>query len=477
MRPRVLLLEPLFPSERIWGRFKAGGGFVPPIGLITVYSYLRRSGFDAEFCDARSLGLTAEALRAKLRAGRYDVVGLPVFTNTCADSMRTARLVKEVLPGARVALGGVHATLLPERTLNECAAADWVVAGEGELTMAELLRRLEADPGADPAGVPGLWRRGPGGAPVAPPERPLIDDVDALPHPCYDAIPMDVYVPHPTQYRRLPNFPLFTQRGCPYQCTFCQASVTMGKRVRVKSPQKTLDEVELLIAGWGARGVYFQDSAFTINKRWAHALCDEIRRRGLRFDWACNARVDNVDRRLLEAMRAAGCWMIAYGIESGNQESLDLLKKGITLAQQRAAVAETRRAGIQVLANYLIGVPGEDEAMVLRTCAHAAELGAEMSLFWLPIPYPRTELVDACRADGGFREDAPWEDYGAMDYKNLVYVNPRLGQEKMLDLHRRAYRGYYSSPKVLWRNLRTVRGADDVGRFVKAARAVSGALA
>lgn len=475
---KILFLEPLFPSERIWGKFRRGGGFVQPIGLMTIYSYVKELGYEAEFLDSRLVGLAPAALTKKLLDGRYDVVGIPVFTNTAADSFHTARLVKEALPDATVVLGGVHVTALPKRSLVECPSADLVVVGEGELTMAALLASLRTGTPAL-AEIRGIaFRRG--GDIVVTPRRDPIDDTSALPHIRYHDVRMDLYVPHPTQYRELPSFNVFTQRGCPYACAFCQAAVTMGKKVRFKSVDKVVEEIRILKDLCGARGIYFQDSAFTIRKDWVRALCERMLTEDLRIDWACNLRVDNVTEDLLRLMARAGCWMCAYGIESGNQASLDLMKKGITLGQQREAVASARKAGIQVMNNFILALPGETEAMVRRTIEHSLELGAEISLYWLPVPYPGTELWRTAQAMGGLREDAPWDDFGAMDYKNLVYVNPLLGEDraaaqaKMLELHSRAYRVFYSAPRTMWRNVRTIRSLRHVHRYYKAALAISG---
>lgn len=476
--PRILFLEPLFPSERIWGKFRRGGGFVQPIGLMTIYSYVRELGYDAEFLDSRLLGLSSADLTAKLQAGSYDVVGIPVFTNTAADSFRTAALVRAALPSCTVVLGGVHVTSMPKRSLEECPDADVIVVGEGELTTAELLASLwKGEPALSE--IRGIAYRKDGRI-VVNPGRDLIADPSVLPQIRYQDVRMDLYVPHPTQYLVLPSFNVFTQRGCPYKCTFCQAMVTMGKKVRFKTVDTVIQEIRILKDLWGARGIYFQDSAFTIKKDWVVALCERMLAEHLDIRWACNLRVDNVTADLLKTMARAGCWMCVYGIESGNQSSLDLMKKGITVTQQQEAIAWTRAAGIQIMNNFILALPGETEAMVRRTIDYSLELGGEISLYWLPVPYPGTELWHTAKETGGLREDAPWEDFGSMDYKNLVYVNPLLGpdrataQAKMLELHAAAYRAFYTSPRTLIRNLRTIRSPRHLHRFYKAARALSG---
>ena len=268
------------------------------------------------------------------------VIGVPVFTNTAYYSFKTAELCKKARPDIKVVLGGVHATALPDLSLKECPSADYVVVGEGEITFYELVDRIEK--GEPTFGLPGLASRNLEGNFICNGNRELIKDLDELPMTYYDEIDLARYVPHPTQYKVLPNFPLLTQRGCPYKCTFCDASLVHGRQVRHISSGRIIKELELLVAKHGAKGIYFQDSTFTINRAYVVELCNKIIEKKLKLQWACNTRCDRVDLELLKLMKKAGCWMINYGIESANQKSLDMLNKSMSLEKIEQSVSETK---------------------------------------------------------------------------------------------------------------------------------------
>lgn len=461
----TLLLEPLVSDSAKWGRFSAGKGFVPPMGMFSIYSYLKSKGREVRFIDTQFGEFGEDEIRGLLASDKnIRTVGIPVFTNTAFHSFRTAKLCKEANPAVKVVLGGVHATAMPERSLRECPSADYVVLGEGELTMDELVGRIEAGrPAGDVQGVAYMQV----GRYVQNECRPLIKDLDSLPLTAYEDIDLSRYVPHPTQYKVLPNFPMLTQRGCPYKCTFCDASLVHGKQVRQFSVDRIISELELLVGKHGAKGIYFQDSTFTMKKEWAAQLFEKMIAKGFRLQWACNTRVDRVDPELLKLMKRAGCWMINYGIESANQQSLDMLKKGTTVEQAVKAVADTKKAGIDLTCNFILCLPGEDAAMVENTIRFSKQLFADMSLFWLPVPYPGSELAEICRREGGLREGAKWEDYISFDFDNPVYVNPLIGAAGMREYYRKAYRSYYMNPRYILKALWKLRTLDGIRRYFR----------
>ena len=191
----------------------------------------------------------------------------------------------------------------------------------------------------------------------------------------------------------------------------------------------------------------------------------------MQFKWDINTRVDCLDKKLLFIMKKAGLWMINFGLESGNQSSLDLLNKGINLSQIRKTLKMTKKLGITTFSTWILGIPGENEKMVKNTISFAKEIGTELALFFLPVPYPGTDLIKICQKDGGLNKKAKWENYSAVDFSKPVYVNPRLGKEKMQELIKYAYLSYYLSPKILWRNLKCIKSKDDLIRYWRAFRA------
>ena len=440
------------------------------MGMISLYTWLKSRGYNVDFLDTQFGDHDDASLVAALRRGAYDIVGIPVYTSTADYAFRTAKLVKSALPGATVVMGNIHVTALPDLSMSQCPEVDFIIRHEAEYAFDELIQAL-ADPGRPVEGITGLvYRRG--DEVVNNEQRPFLADLDALPLGFYGDLDLERYVPHPTQYVRLPNFPFLTQRGCPYPCTYCEASLILGKKLRMYSPDRVVDELRSMKEEKGARGIYFQDSTFTMNRKYTIALMERMIAADLGLVWSCNTRADRVDPELLAAMYEAGGRRIIMGSESGNQESLDLVRKNTTVERQTQGVEWIREAGFGYMTSFIICLPGETEDMVQNTIDYAKKLGAAVSTFYLPVPYPGSALFDSCKADGGLRSDTTWSDFLSIDFTNPVYVNPHFGVEGMKYWYRRAFRQYYCSPRTWMANLREVQGVEDLRRGLRGLRAL-----
>ena len=468
---KTLLLQPLIPAKIMWGRFKKGEGFIPPIGLISIAGYLNSKNYDITICDAQLSGFTEEDLINYLKKGKYDLIGIPAFTNSLVCSFKTAEICKKALPKATIVFGGVHATIMPEQILKDCQFVDIVVVGEGEYVMEDIIDSIQLGQ-LSFSDIESIVYRKNNGQIVVNQRCALINDLDELPFPAYHLLDMSKYKPHPTQYKLLPNFPVIVQRGCPFNCAFCSAHAVHGRKIRFKSIDNIIEELKLLKNKYNARGIYFQDSTFTINKDFSRELFIKMIKNKLDLVWACNTRVDCVDEKLLRLMKKAGCWLITYGIESGNQKSLDLLNKNITVAQIEKAIELTCKVRINTLNSFILGIPGETYEDGLNTIEFAKKLSSQMALFYLPIPYPYTDLERICKEDGGLRDNLKWSDYSAFDFSNPVYINPQIGKEKMQKMISLAYRKYYTSPKIILNNILSISSFSDIKRYFLAGRAL-----
>ncbi|MFI5345080.1 MAG: B12-binding domain-containing radical SAM protein [Elusimicrobiota bacterium] len=476
-KPKVLLLEPFYPAEAAWGSVKVEQGFLPPLGTISIYRWLKDKGYDVEFVDTQFGDFTEASLRDLLREGRYDMVGLPLFTPTADHVFNTARLIRSVLPDCVIVYGGVHATSQSAETLEESPECDFIIRREGELTIVELIEALKAHR-TDFSGIVGLtWRKAERTA-VLNPDRQLLPDLDELPRGMFGDLDLSRYVPHPTQYVRLPNYPFVMQRGCPYPCTFCEAHVALGKKLRLLSPERVVEELKILKYEKGAKGIYFQDSTFTINREYITKVFRLMIKEGVNdLLWSCTTRTDRVDPELLAMMYDAGCRNILYGIESGNEQSLQVIRKGITVERQAQGVEWTHKAKITMTNSFIICLPGETEEMVANTIKYAIKLAAQMSLFYLPVPYPGSDLYHACKADGGLRPWDKWGDFLAIDFDNPIYVNPLIGKERMKYWYRQAFVEYYSSPRVWMSNLKALARNGGVRRYLRGFNALRALVA
>jgi radical SAM superfamily enzyme YgiQ (UPF0313 family) len=343
---------------------------------------------------------------------------------------------------------------------------DAVVYGEGEITFVELLNCLR-DRG-DIAGIKGIAYRKKEGQIVMNPARELINNLDDLPMPAYDMFPIQDYVPTPNLVRRYPTLALQVTRGCPHQCSFCQYNLALGKGYRHRSIEKIIEELTELKSMYGMRGVVFRDSSLTINTVFLKDLCNAMINNKLDLKWMCYSRTDIIAkhyRELLPLMKKAGCWQIGYGCESANQKSLDMMRKGTTIADNITAVNETIRAGMFCSTTWILCLPGETAEDSWRTFSMAKKLASHVTKFFLPVPYPNTDFEKTCEEDGGLRKEASYDDYNLMTRNSLVYVNPLIGEDRMIKMVTDAYKLYYTNHKVLFRNLVAINDWDMIKKY------------
>ncbi|MGC8825486.1 MAG: B12-binding domain-containing radical SAM protein [Anaerolineae bacterium] len=327
----------------------------PSLGLGYLAAVLERRGDEVRIFD---FGLDPrrplEEEVYDVLAFRPDVIGLTAMTTSYHSAEEIMTLLRAGTRAPMV-LGGPHATVFPERTLQEQPALDYLVFGEGEETMLELMEVIEGR--RDPAAVAGLCYRRDGEV-ICNPARPLIRDLDALPFPARHLFQLERYPLYAPDGGRM--LTVLTSRGCPYNCSYCFKGI-VGRTYRQRSPENLILELKELIRTYGIRNFYFIDDLFTLDVKRLNVLLDMIIAEGLDIRWQCLARVDRVTPELLRKMAAAGCRQIHYGIESGNQKILDRVGKRITLEQVRQAVRWTAEAGIRSKGYFMLGLPGEEE--------------------------------------------------------------------------------------------------------------------
>ncbi len=450
---KILFQEPFVSRAVTYGKFaRAAGNNTFSYGMACVAAYVAERGHEVHYLDPMIEGMTEQDYLAFLRRHRFDVIGMGSTTVQIDYTMRTMALVKKHFPDIITVLGGVHATLMPEETLRMTDAVDYLVLGEGEKPFSRLLDCLSRRDAAAARRLAGVAYADPRGPVVNPfDERDRLEP-DELPIPLYDAFPMRSYEARISYAKTFPTYTLLASRGCPFQCGFCNASATMGRKIRTKPTDVILDEIRLLKERFGARGLIFLDSTFTAKKAWVLDFCEAYRSSDLGLPWACNARVDTVDEETLRAMKDAGCWTMLFGVESGNQKSLDLLRKGTTVEQNESVIRLALRLGFYVYTSYILCLPGEDEEDAKNTIRFANRMGNHLAVFYLPVPFPKTELERLAKEDGGLRETRRYEDYNSWDFSRPVYVNPLIGKEKMQRLLKHAFLSFYSNPKVWYRN-------------------------
>lgn len=416
----------------------------PPLGLAYLAAVLEGDGHSVRIIDAQALGIPLTEIKREIKRDQPSIVGVTSTTPTIREALAIVKAVKEDCPDATTVVGGPHVTFLPVETLRECPQLDVVCIGEGERTVLELAQAIERK--ASLSNVKGIVYRS-GDRIIKTPPQPLIDNLDSLPFPARHLLPMERYT---ILGRKSIIGHLMTSRGCPFNCTFCASSLLFGKRFRGRSPKNVVDEIEEVVSEYNPGSIEFSDDEFTLDRKRVEGICDEMKRRGLDVPWACSSRVDTVSKNLLRKMKAAGCFFIYYGVESGCQRILNLIRKGIRIKQVIDAIRWTKKMGIETLASYIIGFPGETKEDIEKTIAFAKRLNTDYAQFSLATPYPGTELYNSAKEKGLLLTE-DWSQYTA---GKPIIRNNNCSKEDLMRLLAKAYKSFYLSPRILLRHLR-----------------------
>jgi anaerobic magnesium-protoporphyrin IX monomethyl ester cyclase len=418
----VLLIYPYFrpAGDRTAFRF-------PPLGLAYVAAALRQRRYDVRILDCTFLDRREAAGRA--RAAAADVVGIYAMITMREDARRFAR---DLGASARLLVtGGPSPTSDPALFLREF---DVVVRGEGERTVVDLLSAFEA--GTPFERVPGVVvRRGAAdraaarGTPVGElafgPERPLEADLDLVPFPARELLPNAEYIRDGRRRHGASITSVMSTRGCPFDCEFCSNAV-FGVSCRARSAQNVLEEVERTLR-LGYDRIHFADDVFTLSRDRVADICGLILRRGLRFGWECLCRVDRIDRELAVLMKRAGCRRVFFGIESGSEEILRLMRKRISPERARLAVEAARAAGLRTGAFFILFYPGETDRTLAETLRFATSLPLDYLSFTMPYPIPGTRLYERVSDRAMYR----WRQPGGPLFDHVRVFDADYSQAKM----------------------------------------------
>ncbi len=446
---KVLLI---YPSEmavyhRTRFAFKAAQECLPPLNVAVLAGALRAGGHEVRAVDLQVKPDAEAALRDAVASWQPEMVGVGFKTPLFEQAREIAATVRRLAPQTLLVGGGVHATYYPRESLEQ-TEFDAIVIGEGDetirrladgVTFAELPNVAYKAEGEVRSGGESQTNRTACGSPIA--------DLDTLPMPDWGVFDLDRYAGVSRLfYDAAPVGFLETSRGCRGRCVFCSKGV-FGSRWRAKSPKRVVDEMQRM-REFGFREIEIVDDSFTADADRAVAVCEEILRRDLRLPWCCRngLRVDDVDAEFFRIARRSGLHLVAFGFETGSAELLARMKKGATLDRGRQAARWARQAGITVMGNFLMGLPGESEATLRETIAYARSLPLDFAKFNLAIPLPGTELhamwQDRIRP-------GTWDQYNFHRAARELYDHPDLDWDTLEGYLRRAYRQFYLRPGYL----------------------------
>jgi anaerobic magnesium-protoporphyrin IX monomethyl ester cyclase len=445
-------------------------GYNPPLGILSLAGYLERnSTHEIEILDAQPYEYGYDQLKDILQQKMADVVGITVMTFTLIDVLKTALLVKQISPETKVVLGGPHVHVFPEETIS-LPGVDFLVQGEGERTFLSLLQHLSDLDALEQ--VPGLvFKRN--GRIVNTGISPLIHDLDELGFPARHLVDI-------TKYTSLLgktdiSTTMFTSRGCPYGCTFCDrpfSPVISGFRWR--SAKHVADEMQEC-TNLGIHEAFIYDDTFTVRKDRVFELCAEIRRRKLKFRWDVRAHVNTISPELLRAMRNAGCDRIHYGVEAGNDRMLKVIRKNTTIERVKEVVKWTKSVDMEILTYFIIGQQSETLQDIQDTVNLAKQLDPNYVHFTILCPYPATAVYFDGLRSGVLKKDV-WREFAAHPHEDfeMPFWEENFTAEELKELLVHAYKAFYLRPGYVFRNVSRIRSAGEFRRKVRAGLSVIG---
>ena len=465
----VLLVNPPAPDGAVWIRSQHRVGrrsrenMIWPQCSLAQMAALLMPDYTVEIVDAIATRMTWEEFHNLLRRKQPRYYFTQVTAPTLTNDMYGAFLANSV--GAKTIAFGTHVTPIPERTMEAYPNLDFILRGEPELTLRELIDSLEGreqDPqivklfsDTDPEWQPlsasegrkredlshikGLvWRHN--GQIALNTDRPFIANLDDLPLPRHDMLPLDKY--------RIPSIKgpysfIVTSRGCTGGCKFCIKHVSYQYSIRLRSPESIMEEIKMLY-DLGLRYIHMYADLFTVSREQVMGLCRLIIESGLKIKWTCNSRVDYVDEEMLQTMAKAGCWYISWGLESANIEILRNIRKGTNPEKMIRALTWSKKAGIRNWGYFIIGLPGETEESIQETIALSKKLPLDIALFHIAAPYPGTPFFFDVVENNWFRPGTQWEEID-MD-RSTVLDYPGLSAERLEYWQRRAFREWALRP-------------------------------
>jgi len=492
----VLLVNPPTPDGAIWirsqhrvGRRSRENMVWPQVSLVQLAALLS-DRYTVKVVDAVAERMTWQAFAEIVNRERPKYYITQLTAPTLQNDLYGTFLAKAA--GARTMAFGTHVTPMPRETMRPYPSLDFVLRGEPDLTLRDVIDHLEGhqfdrpesietlfrkhDATYQPVTLPTLvngdpdlsvikglvWRRI--GEIVVNPDRPYIADLDDLPMPLHHLLPFERY--------RMPLIKgpftfIVTSRGCPAGCTYCIKHVSYGPTMRMRSAAKLVEEIKLL-GSLGIHNIHMYADLFTVNREQVMALCHGILDAGLKITWTCNSRVDFVDDEMLQLMAKSGCHLISWGLESSSKEILSHARKGVDAKRARISLTSARRVGIKNWGYFIIGLPGETVDTIKNTIAFSKELPLDIALFHLAAPYPGTPFFFEVAKNNWFRKGVRWEDVDMDESTVLDY--PNLSAEQLEYWQKRAFREWAMRPgpmmtylKMVLSDVSTLRSAVNVG--------------
>ncbi len=438
MKAHVALVNPPYPVE-------APQAIFLPLGIGYLTAILEENGYTVDIVDCQTTHPTKQELEEKFRSLNPDIVGVTSATLTYNPALDILEAAKSALPNVVTIAGGPHVTVMDKETFQESGNVDIVVRSEGEQTMLELAKLVSEGNVQKLDGILGITYQKEGKV-IRNLDRPFMTDIDSLPFPAHKRFDVGKYKILNRTY-----LPLVTSRGCPYNCAFCAGYKMCGRGFRARSPKKVVDELEWLRDEFGGVVFAFYDDTFTFDVNRAIAICEEMKSRKFDLPWDCRTRVDKVSPELLAKLHSAGCQLVHFGVESGNQQMLNLMRKGTTVEQNAQAIKWAKQAGISVAISLVIGYPTETSEQLQQTIDFIYKTKPDYVYMCEAVPYPGTELYDFAKSLG-LELAKDWSQYHE---QTQVFENKLLPLEKLNQTKKEFYDRFLTPNFYLRKKMKT----------------------
>lgn len=452
-----LLINPPIKYKEEGNMWKEVDSNFPPLALAELAGFIRTKTKYKKSYTVKIIDCLVECPSMKSfvkfmfnnYSGEYEYIkfiGITTMTCNIKKAYKIAEICKKYFPDTIIVFGGVHSTYMAKEVIKN-KFVDVVIRGEGEIALQKLL-----DGEISPKGI------------INPLER--IKDINILPIPAYDLLPIKSYKPAKGTYKRLPAMSMVTSRGCPGKCTFC--SKTVGDRITFKSACKVFREIMYLKENFGIKQINFYDDTFTMYRERIVRLCKLLMHKKAKISWTCFSRVDFVDLELLQLMKKAGCHQIMYGVESIDETILKNINKNINIMKVFEATKNTMKVGIECRLAFMIGNPGETEETIKKNIAFIKKLNPDLIVVNITTPFPGTKMFEWADKKG-FILTYDWDKY---DLAQQVMILENLSDEKIRYYYKKMYKDFYFRFSYIIRRLFRMRSLRDVSNTLSGAKAL-----
>lgn len=444
---------------------------IPPIGLGYLATAARKAGFnEVSILDCVKEGLDFEGFAKKVKQISPQVIGFQVFSHDLSSLDKSLQIVNNYNPKIITIAGGPHPSCSPEKILDCFPDLDFAFKGEGEVGFPLLIKQISKGKAKSRGleGIPGLiWRKTPTKIEVNPQSFP--ENLDELGFPAWDILKPQEYpdAPQGIFFKNLPIAPIMATRGCPFGCTFCAGKTVTGRKIRARSVNNVISEIELLYREYGIREIHILDDNFTMNKKYVREFCKKLLLRDFRISWCCpnGVRLDTLDFETLRLMKKSGCYYISVGIESGSDKILSLMKKGLSIKVIKKQVQLIKKSGLDVNGFFILGYPGETEKDIEKTIFFAKSLGLKRVAFYNFLPLPGTVVYNELISSGEFKEEEI--DWNKVFQAEVPYSPSSISKKKLKKLQRRAYLEFYLRLEVIFGVIKEIKTLNQVKYLIR----------